>query len=477
MKQRKRKGNIRTKQKSRLADIQSLLSGYNRIAVFLRAVDRNIIVFLILIITFLFLGTNIKLNMKTEWPAQFQIEHMNPDARLYYSIAENIVDGTGYFDTVRNEQTVPSVGHPLLLAVFCVILDLSPATFTWLSFMMSYVLLALAVWIYCRSNLLVLLALWLFAVFLKYITWLSANVESSIVFANLLLVFSLAILYKSNFRLTWALLTGIALAVNILIRPLFLPPTHLCLLILLAVLAYQSLRKHKFPVTPWVKSWIIVLVTVECIIWATYGYSILRYKDSRLVTGTYGGLVLYAGNNIHLPPDKPFITKKKNPEEFYKIMRMIRRDPTVTWQQRQKIIMQEVKNYWKEHPIRAIRGWWWRFRQFLGICSGNFSFKNPILVLHTFSTSVLLVLIFVRIVLVGRLKRQGNAPLANSLGLVAAMLFLLYSAIHAVFAYSNFRYVTPAIPFLVAADIILLYETVTLLKLFLLPVKTTKKGA
>jgi hypothetical protein len=48
--------------------------------------------------------------------------------------------------------------------------------------------------------------------------------------------------------------------------------------------------------------------------------------------------------------------------------------------------------------------------------------------------------------------------LMYSPGLLLAALFILYSAIHAVFVYSEFRYVAVNIPLLVASNFILVFE-------------------
>ena len=479
MKQRKRKGDIKTRQKRRAADIQSSLSVYNRIVAFLRAVDRNIIVFLILLITFLFFGANIKLNMKTEWPARFQIEHMNPDARLYYSIAENIVDGTGYFDTYRKKEIMPTVGHPLLLVIFCVAGGLSPAEFTWVFLFVSFVFLGLGVRIYTKSNVCVFLALWLYGSFLGYIRWLSGNVEASIVLSHTILIFSMVYLYRSKFKIVSAVIGGIVLAVNLLIRPLYLFPMHLCFLIVLGFALYHHFRKREVALSSFVKGWLILIIIAEAIMLSTYFYSRIKYKDSRLVTGTYGAWPLYTANNIYIPPEEKF--KGGNypyPQEFIRMQNtLVSKDYSgISWQERKKILMAKVINYWKEHPRRAFSGWWWRFRQFIGIRSGEFSWRKPLTVFHSFSVVVLFILILIRVIFALRPKK-GKVPLINSLGLLTAGLFLAYAAIHALFVYREFRYVACAIPFLVAADIIIMYEIGPLLRLLFFPTKTIKKGA
>jgi hypothetical protein len=444
----------RKKQSKKARNTRSSTILFDNVTRLLRMLDRNRFVFVLSLILFLSLGTHIKLNFEKDWPAHFQIQHLNPDAKLYYALAQNIVDGTGYFDTLRNDQIIPPIGHPLLLALLCIKMGLSPAAFSWLLLSASFVLLALAVRIYTTSNILVIIFLWLYGSFFAYIRWLSANIEASIVVTNALLVLSLALLYKTSFKTIWAVIAGIVLAMHLLIRPLYLFPTHVCFILFGGIALYNRLRKRSL--LPVVKAWLILLAVAECLLLATYAYSYLRYKDSRLVTGTYGAYALYAANNIYEPPVGPFLTNVKHSDEFYKIYSISVNNPAITWQQRHKIMTNEVISYWKKHPLRALTGWWWRFRQFMGIYSGSFSWKQPLTIFHAFSVSFLFILLAIKII---AFKYKGQkSQTIFSLGVICAALFLLYSAIHAVFVYAEFRYVTVTISLLTAANVFLLFE-------------------
>lgn len=454
---RNRLKKARKKRKKKARHTQSPISLFDSALRLLRTIDRNRFIFVVLLILFLFLGTHIRLNFKRQWPVRLQMQRLNPDAKLYYSLAQNIVDGTGYFDTCRNQELVPSVGHPVLLAFFCVILGLSPATFTWVFLFSSFVLLAIAIRIYTGSNILTICALWLYAGFFAHIRWLSANVECSVVLANVILIFSLIYFYKNNFQVLWAVISGAALAVHLLIRPLYLFPTHICFIIILGAVLYFYLRKRLSGIPEFVRGWFLLLATAEAILFLTLSYSQIRYSDSRLVTGTYGAYSLYRANNIYLVPEAKFSTRAKHPEEFVKVFTSIADDPELDWKQRQKKFMQKTIDYWKSHPGRALRGWWWRFRQFIGVYSGNFSWKRPLTVIHAISASTLFALIFIRMI-AARISKEKKMRLMYSPGLLLAALFVLYSAVHSVFVYSEFRYVTVTIPLLVASNFILLFE-------------------
>jgi len=254
MKQKKRRP-ARKRHTAEIDKASPATSGQRSWLVFLRAIDRSYIVFGILLILFLFFGTHINLNFKRDWPAAFQVQHLNPDAKVYYGLAENIYDGTGFFDTIRNDQILPPVGHPLILTFFCIILGLSPATFTWLFMFASFIALAIAVKVYTKANLFVFLALWLYGSFFEHLRWLCANIEPSIILSTALLIVALGCLYRTNFRFLWAVIAGTILGIHLLIRPLFLYPVHLLCIIGLVFVLYHYLRNRQKQQPKFITGW------------------------------------------------------------------------------------------------------------------------------------------------------------------------------------------------------------------------------
>lgn len=448
----------------------------------LHVIDQNHYVFLIFLIIFLFSSFYISLDMKQGLPVQAQIKDVKSrggDGSLYYALAENIVNGTGYFDTYRHMEIMPSVGHPLLLAILCVVLRLPPITATLFLLVSSAVLLALAVRIYTRSNICVVCTMLLYGSFFRYIQWLTVNVECSLAFGGSLLIFTLACLYKSDFRTPWPVIAGAALAMHILIRPLYLFPTHICSLIVLAVVLYHYIRRRNVPLNNFIKGWFIALAATQGILLSVYCYSHLAYNDSRLITGTYGAWPLYTANNIHIPPEHRYLTKRHylHFKEFAELHKLVgQKDSGVSWQERHKLLMRKVTSYWKSHPKRALRGWWWRFRQFTAIHPGLSFLEPPFRRLHTLSVSALLMLILIRVISACIYEEQKIWSIIKSPGLLVAGLFFLYSAIHALFVYAGYRYVTPAFTLLVTAITFLLFETRKLcIKIALSITRLTKK--
>ena len=105
--------------------------------------DRSSPIFWVILALSLAFAVPIQLNMDVKSPVEKQLMRLNPDARLYYGLAQNLVDGTGYRDTVRNREIMPSVGHPFIISVACVRLGVSPARLSWLSILLAVSLIAL----------------------------------------------------------------------------------------------------------------------------------------------------------------------------------------------------------------------------------------------------------------------------------------------------------------------------------------------
>ncbi len=468
--------------KKQTIDAGSSLDIHNFSRQLLHLIDQNHYVFIIFLIIFLFSSFHISLDMKPGLSAQAQIEYVKShggDDSLYYALAENIVNGTGYFDTYRHAEIMPSVGHPLLLAILCVVLGLPPTTFTWFLLLSSVVLLALAARIYTRSNICVVCTMLLYGSFFRYIQWFTVNAECSVAFGGSLLIFALACLYKSDFRAPWPVIAGAALAMHILIRPLYLFPTHICSLIVLAVVLYHYIRKRNVPLNNFIKGWFIALAATQGILLSVYCYSHLAYNDSRLITGTYGAWPLYTANSIHIPPEGRYLTKRhyQHSKEFTELHKLVgQKDSGMSWQERHKLLMRKVTSYWKSHPKRALRGWWWRFRQFTAIHPGLAFLGHPFRRMHTLSVSALLMLILIRVISACIYAKQKIWSIIKSPGLLVAGLFFLYSAIHALFVYAGFRHVTPTFTLLVAAITFLLFETRKLcIKIALSITRLTKK--
>jgi hypothetical protein len=423
------------------------------------AIDGRPWLAMLLLVTSLAAGVEIQLNFPVDRPAALQYQALNPDAKLYYGLAENLLSGAGFEDTTRHNDVMPSVGHPAVLALASGLAGWTPARQAWLALWATALLLTAAVRIYTGSNSYALAAVWLFAVYLSGIVWLAGNVETSIVLSNGLFVLCLAIFYRSGFGRTAAVVAGVALAAALLIRPIFLYALHAATLaaVLAAAYCWRQTGASVFPRI--VTGWLLLLLTAQALMLATLGYSHARYGDPRLVSGTYGAWSLYGGNNPHIATDRVFRTRERHPPEFNQMLDYFQRADD--WQERHEIFMNRVLRYWSEQPGRALSGWAWRLRRYFGFHADVFA-SRPNRVLwgprvHPAAAAALVGLLALRFWR-GRRRSGDRLEPALSLGVVTAGLFGVYAAIHALFAYSSFRYVTGGLTLLIAATAFLAAE-------------------
>jgi hypothetical protein len=134
-------------------------------------------------------------------------------------------------------------------------------------------------------------------------------------------------------------------------------------------------------------------------------------------------------------------------------------------EERNAYFMNEVINYWKSQPGRALHGWAWRLQHFLGLHENAMLGRGVKRIrqrswgarIHPWAVLSLLALIALRLSLFWRTKGSHLESIL-SLGLVVALLFGVYAAVHSMFAYTGFRYVTASIPTLAAAVAMLASE-------------------
>jgi hypothetical protein len=268
------------------------------------ALDRRPWLFFVLLAAALAIGIEVRLNFPVDTPVQEQFTRLNPDSKLYYGLARNLSDGTGYHDTVRKKDVLPPVGHPLLLALVSEGLGLSPARQAWLSIWLSVICLILATHLYSRSRLCVLIAAGLYAAYLREVTWLAGGVETSIVLASMLLVLALAVFYRLGFRLAPAVVAGVALAASLLMRPIHVHAVHAATGVALVAFILQCRRVGVARVPRVITGWLVLLMTAQILLGVISVYSKARYGDSRLVSGSYGSWALYVANNEYIPPTR-----------------------------------------------------------------------------------------------------------------------------------------------------------------------------
>lgn len=367
-----------------------------------------------------------------------QVKRMSPDAQLYWGLARNLFDGTGYFDTIRDREILPSVGHPMLMAFGWSTFGLTPAQYTLIVLWLATLLTTWAVYRYAASALAALAALafqwWAYS----DIPWGAANVECSLFFANAVLLAALAELHRASRWHPWGPLAGLALALQLLVRPVLLYPVHLLAGLGVVVLVVPRLRRAaaRSPRLGLYKALWAAAIVAELVLGAVRVHSAVVYGDSREVTGTYGAWALYRANNEHVPPESPSAAAK-NSERWLELARLVssRYGPPereMGWEERHRLLMAEVIQYWKTYPGRALRGYFWRMRHMLGlsdrILTSGLARKHTPLIWLLFALAA------------ANLWRKKTRW---GLGVLTAAMVLVYAMLHGLFVWAGFRYVTP----------------------------------
>jgi hypothetical protein len=215
------------------------------------------------------------------WPG---IGAPSPDGMLYEGLARLLFELGIYEDHVRDDEILPTIGHPALIGV---LRGLGPSGLFAVSLAAFGGLLALvaprnAYWFLTTA-----LAAILFAdgMAKSFNAW---GVESSIILSTAL-VCSMVVLYiRSPGKLSLSLLS-LAWATAILIRPVLMPLTPFAV-----IGAFLLGRHHGLRGGLW-------FGLVGALLWvAVLSVSIVSHGDARMTGGTYSAIPLYAAFNEHI---------------------------------------------------------------------------------------------------------------------------------------------------------------------------------
>lgn len=276
------------------------------------------------------------------WPG---IGAPSPDGILYEGIARALFDLWVYEDNVRNDEILPTIGHPALIGV---LRGLGPSGLFLVSLAGFGGLLAL---VGPRRNLW-LLPTALAAIFFadgmaqSFDAW---GVESSIIL-SMALVCSMVVLYVERpSRLSLSLLS-LAWAVAILIRPVLLPLTPF------AVVGAMLLgRRHGLTKELWAG-------VVGALLWlAVLMLSVFSHGDARMTGGTYSAIPLYAAFNEHIDLSRNYHSGLwrgvDGPAEIF--------ENTDGWAERDARLKGAVIDFIKTDPEAALEGVYFRIGRYL----------------------------------------------------------------------------------------------------------------
>lgn len=275
------------------------------------------------------------------------------DGLLYEGLADNLMNGTGYYDTIRNDFILPSIGHPIIIALFKFIGVSSGFVFGKLMFAIGLLLSVILVRVLELKRFLRLLivpALY-FAIPLSY-HW---GAEMSLFVSIMGLLTAIAWFWKKQSWLS-TITVGIMILFHVLVRPIGLPFLYLALFVLL--ISFWKNRKS-------IKYILVAVVLPVLMVTAVGVVSNGLYQDNRLISGTYSDIPLYCANNGYLDLETNYYSSNWNslPDEV--------REEAIApllietnWQDRAELLKSKTVEFMKNEPGKAFHGFAWRLSKY-----------------------------------------------------------------------------------------------------------------
>lgn len=280
-------------------------------------------------------------------------EVFSPDGKLYYSLGHNLVDGDGYVDNVRNDYIIAPFGHPLMILTATSLGVDSPLAFAriLLFFGLIFIFLTTIELNIPKFYRLSIIPLTFFIVPTVY-DW---GVEMSIFFSINLMLYCFT-RFAQKYTIATAVVLGLSIALNLLIRPVFGP-----FLYLLLAMAIFFFVKFKLKTIPFVISVLVPILIVNSVAFTSKSL----YGDKRLSAGTYSEIPLYCANNNYIELQSAYYSGVWNEiSEEERIKGVAPLKLKTTWQDRAQLLRQEVLSFYQEHPDKAIKGIFWRSLRF-----------------------------------------------------------------------------------------------------------------
>jgi len=377
-------------------------------------------------------------------------DHLTPDSKLYYGLSQNIISGTGYYDTVRNGEILPPIGHPLILLFDRIIGDI-----TFWEVAIGILAVCLSVLVYTKSKIMALISLGFLFATLKSVGFYKYGIEASGFMTASLIILGLSYMYRSNFCIFSIVLSVFFIFLNILVRPVLLYPLFTFVIFFALYYIFLFLKNKKF-VSSYriINKWFVIVILVILLFLMVSLYSEFSYGDKRLVRGTYAAMNLYLFNNQYFPVNTNYNLKKFQkyiPEEERNIVT----SNSLGWEKREKLLFKKALNYIVSNPKRAISGWLWRLERYLGYDAGISSVYLIGVCVTVLFTILLLVLMFFF---------HGFYFWISKLGWLISFLFFIQVALLIIFSWTGPRYLIYLIPFLATAPFLILFELVKSLR-------------
>lgn len=275
-----------------------------------------------------------------------------PDANLYFGLGNNLLNGFGYIDNIRNDEIIPAIGYPLVI-MFALKYGISGEVFTITLLIISLLLLFEVMKNLKISPIISIIIIFLFVKTLPPLNiW---GIEVMLIFSAVLLFYSLTLFINSQ-NFTNLLFVSFALLLSVLTRPILMPFLYLILpLILYYIFKKEYLRKTLF---------ICLILFVTFLILISY-LSNSKYNDNRYLSGTYSGFALYPVWNNYLNLQKSYYSTNWN-----KLPQNIKEEAiepfkNITgWKDRDKLLKEKSFQFLLEEPEKALKGYVWRISKY-----------------------------------------------------------------------------------------------------------------
>ena len=375
-------------------------------------------------------------------------QKLTPDSTLYIGLADNLVNGEGYYDTIRNDEILPPIGHPLLLAS-SILLNASPY-FDGALIFLSFLFIGLAVQKYTKNIWLTIISEFLLFSIFKEIGFFKFGIETSGVFTSSMLIYSLARLYRNKSKAD-IFFAAFSLLITVLVRPtlLYLSIAIASILLIYMVLKYKKILFNyellSYRLLAFLSASLIGIILVTSV-------SLVIYQDARLVRGTYAAMNLYLANNEYINPETPYYAAYSNniPDEERKVL-----VNDAGWEKRESILFSKTLEYITNNPRRALKGWIWRFDRYIG----NDYLPGTPLYPYRAAVWISVLLFIVEILLFLSFRKKQIAKISTYL-LSTGISILLFLQIFqlVLFSWTGARYLTYLIPYLTAAILLTAYD-------------------
>jgi hypothetical protein len=352
----------------------------------------------------------------------FQVSPAGSDSELYSGLADNLLSGRGYVDTVRNDEIITPIGHPLVLAATKII-GLSDGLRERLFLFISLLLVFHTGLSLSRSYVFGLAMAGAFAL-ASHRQFIAGGIESSIVLMNTLLAWALFRAISSQRRRD-LLPVGVAALGAILVRPALLGASVLLLFIVLGRTILDRVNARA--------AWLFPFAVLFGGLAAAAGLSHWQYGDLRYISGTYGSIPVYCAFNQHIGLTQPYSS-----DLWAGIPAGRRMDALAAlsgqngWAARERALKVRIREFVFTHPGRAVQGVLWRARIY---SYGNPSGRYRIFLLASLAAFVVL--------LFGRFPAESRL-----MGVVCFLLGVWILMMKLFFVYTDNRNTIDIMPFL-----------------------------